>query len=206
MKEMWESRYSAEDYAYGIEPNTFFKETLEKYKLEGTILLPAEGEGRNAVFAAKKGLNVLAFDISEEGKKKALKLAAKQNVTINYKVGDFFNLDIVNHKYESVALIFAHFPVSILSKYHKKIGDLIKPNGLVILEGFSKNHLKLSEKNPSLGGPKNIEVLFSKESIQNDFPDFEILLLEESNVNLSEGKFHNGESSVIRFIGRKKEK
>ena len=205
MKEMWDARYLNEEYAYGIKPNAFFKEAIEKYKLNGTILLPAEGEGRNAVYAAKMGMKVTAFDISEEGKKKALKLAEKENVTINYKVGDFFDLDIIKQTYKSAALIFAHLPVSILSKYHQKIADLIEPNGFIVLEGFSKNHLKLSDENPSLGGPKNIEMLFSKESIQKDFSDFEILLLQEINVNLSEGKYHNGVSSVIRFIGKKKE-
>ena len=203
MKEMWDNRYSSNDYAYGIAPNIFLKDVIEKYKLKGKMLLPAEGEGRNAVYAAKNGLEVTAFDISLEGKKKALKLAARENVEIKYEVGDFFDLGVINKKYESAALIFAHFPLSILSKYHKKIGDLIIQNGMIILEGFSKNHLKLREENPNIG-PNKSEMLFSKESIQKDFSDFEIIQLEEKQVELKEGNFHNGIGSVIRFIGRKK--
>ena len=119
MKEMWDSRYSAEDYAYGVSPNAFFKAAIDKYKLTGKILMPAEGEGRNAVYAAKSGLEVTAFDISQEGKNKALKLAASENVEITYEVGEFFDLDIIDQQYESAALIFAHFPTPLLSKYHK---------------------------------------------------------------------------------------
>ena len=204
MKEMWDNRYSTEDYAYGIAPNVFFKDAIEKYKLKGKMLLPAEGEGRNAVYAAKNGLEVTAFDISLEGKNKALKLAERENVEIKYEVGDFFDLDVINNQYESAALIFAHFPPPLLSKYHKKIGDLIMPDGMIILEGFSKNHLKLREENPNIGGPNKSEMLFSKESIQKDFPDFKIIQLEEKQVELTEGNFHNGIGSVIRFIGRKK--
>ena len=200
---MWDNRYSSDDYVYGISPNAFLKDTIEKYKLKGKMLLPAEGEGRNAVYAAKSGLKVTAFDISIEGKKKALKLATKENVNIEYEVGDFLDLDVINNKYESVALIFAHFPPPILSKYHKMIGDLIMPNGMIILEGFSKNHLKNRKENHNIG-PNKSEMLFSKESIQNDFPDFEIIQLEEKQVELNEGTFHNGIGSVIRFIGRKK--
>ena len=203
MKEMWNSRYSTEDYAYGFTPNVFFKHIIDTYKLKGKILLPAEGEGRNAVYAAKKGLEVSAFDISEEGKMKAVKLSEKENVKIKYEVGDFYDLDVIHNNYESAALIFAHFPPHLLSNYHKKIGDLITPNGLIILEGFSKNHLKFSEKDPSSGGPNNSEMLFSKESIIKDFPNFEIIQLEEVIINLTEGNFHNGTASVIRFIGRK---
>lgn len=204
MKEMWDNRYSTEDYAYGIAPNRFFKDSIKNHTVTGKILFPAEGEGRNAVYAAKNGLEVTAFDISIEGKNKALKLATQENTEITYEVGDFFELDLVNTQYDAAALIFAHFPTPILSKYHKKIGDLIKPNGLVILEGFSKNNLNLIKENPGVGGPKNPDMLFTKESIKNDFPDFEIIQLEETEVVLTEGDFHNGTASVIRFIGRKK--
>lgn len=201
---MWDSRYSAEDYAYGTEPNVFLRQTIEKYKLQGHILFPAEGEGRNAVYAAKKGLEVTAFDISIEGKNKALRLAVEEKVNINYEVGDFFDLDLVNQQYDAAALIYAHFPPTILSAYYRKVGELIKPNGLIIFEGFSKNNLKLRETNPSIGGPDKLEMLFSTKSIQQDFPDFDVIQLEEVDIELSEGKYHNGKGSVIRFIGRKK--
>lgn len=110
MESMWDSRYSAEGYAYGTTTNNFFKYVIDKYKLSGRILMPAEGEGRNAVYAAKNGLNVTAFDTSKEGKKKALKLAKKENVEINYQVGNLFDLDIINEQYDCAALIYAHFP------------------------------------------------------------------------------------------------
>ena len=204
MKEMWDTRYASEGYAYGIAPNEFFKNSIATYKPSGKMLLPAEGEGRNAVYAAKEGLEVTAFDISVEGRKKALKLAEKEKVSFNYEVGDFFELPLINEKFDNAALIYAHFPPPILSIYHKKISDLILPNGLIILEGFSTNHLKLRAENPEIGGPNKIEMLFSKESIQQDFSDFEIVLLEEVQIELKEGEFHNGIGSVIRFIGRKK--
>lgn len=203
MLKMWDNRYSEKDFAYGETPNIFFKSVLDKYKLDGKILFPAEGEGRNAVYAAKKGLDVTAFDISIEGKKKALKLAAKENVTLKYEVGDFFDLDLINEKYDSAALIFAHFPPPILSKYHRKIADLIKEGGTLILEGFSTGHLPLRMENPNIGGPNNVEMLFTTESIRADFSDFNIIRLEEVQIELNEGNYHNGIGKVIRFIGKK---
>lgn len=202
MKEMWDNRYSSEEYAYGIAPNEFFKEALNKYALSGSILLPAEGEGRNAVYAAKTGLAVTAFDISIEGKNKALKLAEKEGVVINYQVGDFYTLPL-DEQYDATGLIFAHFPPHLLSNYHKKIAGLIRSGGLIILEGFSKNHLAFQKENPQAGGPKQEEMLFSTEMIRKDFADFDILLLEEVEVELNEGEYHQGLSSVIRFIGKK---
>ncbi|MDV7137285.1 class I SAM-dependent methyltransferase [Maribacter sp. TH_r10] len=200
---MWDERYANEEYAYGTEPNTFFKNVIAQQSLGGSILLPAEGEGRNAVYAAKTGLEVSAFDISIEGKNKAMKLAEKEMVRINYEVGEFFNLSLVNKEYDAAALIFAHFPPQIASKYHHKIADLIKPGGLMIIEGFSVGHLALRKLNPEVGGPGHIDMLYSEETIQRDFPNFEIIQLEEAHVELNEGNFHNGMSKVIRFIGKK---
>ena len=74
----------------------------------------------------------------------------------------------------------------------------------MIFEAFSKKHLDYSSKNAKVGGPKDIDQLFSVEEIQLDFTNFEILELVEQDVELNEGLFHNGMSSVIRFVGRKK--
>ncbi|MEM6346066.1 MAG: class I SAM-dependent methyltransferase [Bacteroidota bacterium] len=201
---MWDERYADESYAYGTEPNVFLKEALGQYPIKGSMLFPAEGEGRNAVYAAKQGLAVTAFDMSIEGKKKALRLAEQAEVSINYEVGNLFELPLIKKQYDAAALIYAHFPPPILSKYHQKIGELIKPEGMIIFEGFSKGHLPLREANPKVGGPNKLEMLFSTNSIQNDFPDFEIILLEEVEIDLAEGLYHNGRGKVIRFVGKKK--
>ncbi len=204
MENFWDTRFKQDAYVYGTLPNTFFKETIDRYKPAGNLLLPAEGEGRNAIYAAKTGLNVYAFDTSIEGKNKAMKLAERNNVTINYEVGDFFNLELLNQTFDAAALIFAHFTADIVSDYHKKISELLKPNGLLILEGFSKNHIEFQKQNPKAGGPKNEDMLFSKETIERDFPNFEILKLEDVEDMLKEGEFHDGKAKLIRFIGRKK--
>ncbi len=201
---MWNTRYASTDYAYGKAPNTFFKSVLDKHHFAGKILLPAEGEGRNAVYAAQKGLEVFAFDTSIEGQKKAFKLAIEQNVTINYEVGEFFELELIKEKFDVAALIYAHFPPLILTKYYQKVAELIQPNGFLILEGFSTRHLSLRAANPKVGGPGMIEMLFSEDTIKNNFPNFEIIQLEEVEVELKEGLYHNGIGKVIRFVGKKK--
>jgi cyclopropane fatty-acyl-phospholipid synthase-like methyltransferase len=204
MENFWDTRFKQDAYVYGTMPNAFFKNMVDTYKPKGNILLPAEGEGRNAVYAAKTGLNVFAFDTSIEGKKKAMKLAELNNVSINYEIGDFFNLKLINRKFDVTALIFAHFTTDIVSEYHRKVAELLKPNGIIIIEGFSKNHADLQKTNPNAGGPKNVDMLFSKEIILRDFPGFEILKLEEVEEILKEGEFHNGKAKLIRFVGRKK--
>lgn len=199
----WDDRYKSEEFAYGEEPNNYFKEQIEKLN-PGTILFPAEGEGRNAVFAAKLGWKAAAFDISEEGKNKAIQLAENNNVSIDYQVGELETLDFHENQFDAIALIYAHFPAEIKSQIHKQLDALLSKNGIIIFEAFSKKHLEYLAVNDKVGGPKDIESLFSTEEIKADFPNYEIIELEEKEIELNEGLFHNGTGSVIRFIGRKK--
>jgi 2-polyprenyl-3-methyl-5-hydroxy-6-metoxy-1,4-benzoquinol methylase len=201
--ERWNDRYSKDEFAYGEQPNNYLKEQLEKLDI-GTILFPAEGEGRNAVFAAKLGWTVSAFDISVEGKNKAYRLAEINKVTIDYQVGELQTLNYSAGQFDAIALIYAHFPADIKSLYHKTLDKYLRKNGLVIFEAFSKRHIDYISKNEKIGGPKDIAMLFSIDEIQLDFVNYEIIELVEKEIELSEGLFHNGKGSVIRFVGRKK--
>jgi 2-polyprenyl-3-methyl-5-hydroxy-6-metoxy-1,4-benzoquinol methylase len=199
----WNDRYSKDEYAYGVQPNNYLKEQLEKLKV-GKILFPAEGEGRNAVFAAKLGWKVSAFDISVEGKNKALRLAETNKVTIDYQVGALQTLNYHTEQFDVVALIYAHFPADIKSLYHKMLDKYLRKEGLVIFEAFSKRHIDYIAKNEKIGGPRDIGMLFSIDELRSDFENYEIIELVEKEIELSEGLFHNGIGSVIRFVGRKK--
>lgn len=199
----WNERYSNEAYAYGLEPNEFLKQELEKIS-PAKILFPAEGEGRNALFAASLGWEVSAFDIAQEGKNKAMKLAQERGLNIDYHVGNLSELNYATAQFDAIALVYAHFPASIKSELHKALSNLLKSGGIVIFEAFSKSHLNYIAQNEKVGGPKELDMLFSIEEIQNDFNNYEVILLEEKEIELKEGIYHNGVGSVIRFVGRKK--
>jgi SAM-dependent methyltransferase len=202
MKEFWNDRYSQESYAYGTQPNVFFKQEIDKLA-KGTILLPAEGEGRNAVYAAKQGWKTFACDISDEGKKKAAALAASNNVNLEYSVGDFGEFSYQPAFFDAIALVYAHFPAEKKSPFHRQVNKYLKVGGTIIIEAFSKKHLEYNNENPKIGGPRNIDMLYSGEEIKNDFSNYEIARLEEVEIGLNEGNFHIGRGSVVRFVGKK---
>jgi SAM-dependent methyltransferase len=204
MKEQWDKRYASDQYVYGVEANKFFKQCLEKLKIQGIILFPAEGEGRNAVYAGTKGYKVRAFDISSVAREKALQLALENQVRLEYYVGKVDEVNLQDELFGAVVLTSAHVPVNERAFFHKELIKKLKPGGYVILEGFSKDNFELREKNPEIGGPPNKEMLFSTEEIQSDFEELEVILLEQTRVLLQEGILHNGEANVIRFIGRKR--
>ncbi|MEI8086424.1 MAG: class I SAM-dependent methyltransferase [Paludibacter sp.] len=199
----WNERYSKDEFAYGIHPNNYLKEQLDMLEV-GTILFPAEGEGRNAVYAAKLGWTVSAFDISVEGKNKATQLAGTNNVSIDYQVGELQTLNYKAEQFDAIALIYAHFPASIKSQQHKLLDTYLRKGGMVIFEAFSKKHLEYNAKNENVGGPKDLASLFSVDEIKSDFDNYEVIELVETEIELNEGLVHNGTGSVIRFVGRKK--
>lgn len=198
MSEFWNKRYSSDVYVYGEEPNNFFKASLDKLS-PGKMLLPAEGEGRNAVYAAFLGWDVSAFDISSEGKGKALELAQKNNVSIDYKVVGFEAFEAGENSFDAIGLIYAHVPGDMRKEYYQKCVRLLKPGGTLVLEGFSKKKLGLTS-----GGPKSLEMLFSLEELKSELTGLEIEYGEELKIQLDEGTHHIGEGEVVRIIATKK--
>lgn len=198
MTDFWNNRFSAPEYVYGTEPNVFFRKTIEKIQ-PGNMLLPGEGEGRNAVFAASCGWKVVAFDSSTEGKKKALKLAKSKDATIDYMVDDLRNFNYKNNFFDCISLIFIHMPKDFRQIIHKKLFNFLKPGGLIVLEGFSKKQLQYNT-----GGPRDIDMLFSRKELIEDFSDMEIKSISEQDIFLNEGLFHNGLASTIQLTAIKK--
>ncbi len=197
MKEHWNNRFNTSEYVFGKEPNEFFKQELDKLK-PGKILFIAAGEGRNAIYAAKNGWQVDAIDYSEIAKEKALKLALKNNVKINYRIVDVFEYSFPLSTYDAIVNIQFHSPEQIRDEFNSKLIAALKPEGKIILQVFDKEQIK-----KNTGGPKDIDLLYSLEDIVNGFFDleFEYFVKETSVRNIAGTK---KEIEVIRFVGKKK--
>jgi SAM-dependent methyltransferase len=192
-KSFWNTRYLQTESSYGINPNEFYKEQLLKIE-PGKILLPGEGEGRNALFAAELGWNVTAVDFSEVAREKALNLVRMKNLLINYQIADLGSIKLPIAQYDVVGLIYVHLPVTDRKHLHGECIKSLKSGGTVILEAFSKNQV-----NYSSGGPKDSNLLYALHEIQEDFHTLEVDVIEERTILLEEGIFHKGLASVVRL-------
>lgn len=204
MKEFWDQRYSQKEYAYGETPNEYFRNQITALT-PGKMLLPADGEGRNGVFAATLGWEVDAFDISTEGKRKAELLADKHKVSIHYVIGACGELAYPENSFDAIALIYMHLPPSIMSGCHRQLVEYLKPGGVIIFEGYSKKHIEYQRTNPAVGGPRDVDMLFDIAQIKRDFPSISFITLIEEEIDLQEGQYHEGKAMVIRFTGKKKQ-
>ncbi|MFN3530259.1 MAG: class I SAM-dependent methyltransferase [Bacteroidia bacterium] len=196
MKAFWDERYAEAGFAYGQQPNAYFQEVIQAIQ-PGKLLLPCEGEGRQAVYAAQLGWEVTAFDQSSTGRQKALAWATEAGVALNYVLADAVAFETPT-QFDLVALIFAHLPEPLRAAFHQRMAAMVKPGGLLLIEGFSKAQLGRAS-----GGPRDEAMLFSTELLAGDFAGFDIISLGESRVQLNEGPYHQGEAAVVRLLARK---
>lgn len=198
MSNRWDERYGKDEYYYGTEPNQFLKDFIDGQGFKGRMLLPEEGEGRNAVYASICGWNVDAFDSSEKAKEKAIRLAQKFNTRINYNIGSIKYFQVKPEYYNAAVLIYTHMPRKLRGEFSLKLWESMHVGGKLIMEVFSLKHL---DRNTF--GPKDPDFLFTKEGLLKEFSCFRTEYISEETIQLNEGIGHKGEANVIRFIGRK---
>ncbi|MEJ5306093.1 MAG: class I SAM-dependent methyltransferase [Ignavibacteria bacterium] len=206
MQDKWNERFSSEEYVYGKEPNIFLKEfyELNPSLFKNPVLMLGDGEGRNGVYLATRGLDVSSLDYAEMGLRKAKKLAEEKNVDLKTILSDVNEFDFGKEKWGTIVLIFLHLTKDERKNLYSKIKDALIPDGLFFMEVFSVDQL-----NYNSGGPSLPELLYTKEELEKEFKKpfdgyrFEIIISEQKVVLLHEGKLHEGEGSVVRFVCRK---
>ncbi len=195
---MWNERYAGDEYIYGTEPNTFLAEHAQT--LTGPVLSLCEGEGRNAVFLASLGFEVLGADSSDVGLAKAQKLAAAKGVSIRTTVTDLADYAPPANVFGSVISIFAHLPSTLRARLYPLVERSLKPGGLILLEAYT-----LAQLPKDTGGPKDPDMLMSAASLRKEFPHCEVILARELDRDIAEGQHRSsGVGSVVQFIARKK--
>ena len=192
--EFWDQRYNTSEFVYGIEPNSFLAGILQGDP-PGRLLLPAEGEGRNAVYAARLGWQVDAVDSSSTGRDKALALARQAGIAIEYTLADLVSWQPPLASYDMVGLIYLHLPSAVRQEVHRRLATAVKPGGTLVLEAFSQSQLGNSS-----GGPQNLDMLYTLADLREDFTGLNIRSLAEATVTLDEGAGHQGRAQVIRLI------
>jgi len=198
---MWDEIYSGTEFAFSKEPNDFLRETFEQIPAGGHVLCLAEGEGRNAVFLAQQGYTVTAMDMSEVGLIKATQLAKDRGVTITTQVADLADYQFGENKWDAIVSIWAHVPDALRHYIHAQIVTALKPNGVFIVESYTKEQLKTD----AIGGPSasQIERFGSLENLQSELMELKEIIGIERLRMVSEGKRHQGLSAVVQFVGKK---
>ena len=195
----WETRYSAPGYAFGREPNYFLAACKDLLPKTGKVLCVADGEGRNGVWLAEQGLDVVSLDFSPSAQAKAATLARERSVTLTIERGDVHNWAYPEAAFDVVCEVFTQFstPAERAAKW-AGMKKALKRNGLLVLIGYTPRQLQYGT-----GGPKEVEKLYTRAMLEEAFSQFHDVKIAEEELDMHEGASHAGLSAVIHLTGLK---
>jgi SAM-dependent methyltransferase len=195
-RQLWDKRYAAEDYVFGIQPNAFLRAQTPRLRPGMTALALADGEGRNGVWLAEQGLAVTSVDLSAAGMAKASRLALERHVDLVTVCADLLEWEWPLSAFDLVAEIFLQVPEADRRLIHRWIRQALRPGGLVVIEAFHKRGV-------GRGGPSDPDLLYDAAGLREQFDGFEIIDLREETVRLDEGDRHQGDAEVVRLVARR---
>jgi SAM-dependent methyltransferase len=198
--QFWNERFNKEEFIFGKEPNEYLVEKVKQYlKPAARVLCIADGEGRNGVWLAKQGMQVVGFDASDIALAKAKQFAKDNQVEVEYSFSDTDSYSWPANTYDAVVAIFIQFAdPAMRARIFEQTYKTLKPGGLFILQGYTPKQLEYKT-----GGPSLIEHLYTEELIKGLSKDFEILELISYEKELSEGPRHTGMSALLGMVARK---
>ena len=196
----WEDRYAVPNYIFGEKPSEYLVSCQSLLPKKGKALAIADGEGRNGVWIAQQGLDVLSLDFSNNAQQKAKDLASSMGVKINFEVADVHTWNYPEKMFDLVVDIFSQFsaPNDRFVKWSGMIKAL-KSGGLIIIQGYTPKQLIYAT-----GGPKNEEQLYTKDILESMFSEFRNINIIEKECILNEGIAHSGMSAIICMTAFKK--
>ncbi|HET6600184.1 MAG TPA: class I SAM-dependent methyltransferase [Burkholderiaceae bacterium] len=195
----WNRRFENADYIFGLEPNAYLHARAHHLVPGSRALCVADGEGRNSVWLARRGLHVDAFDISEVGVAKARKLAAQANVKVEYSVADCDQWPSPAQAYDAVVAIFVQFAdPAMRERLFANMVHSLKDGGVLVLQGYTPRQLEYKT-----GGPPVLSHLYTADMLREAFAALKMVELREYEAELSEGTHHCGRSALVGMVARK---
>ena len=199
MATFWDERYAVEGYVFGTAPNVFLASQAARLHAGQSALAVADGEGRNGVWLAQQGLQVLSVDSSGVAQAKARKLADERGVTLQFETADMLAWDWGDARFDVIVAIFIQFadPAGRACQF-EGIRRALRPGGLLLLQGYTPRQLEYKT-----GGPSALENLYTEPMLREWFGDWDIQHLCEHDEIINEGSHHSGMSALIDLVAYK---
>lgn len=193
----WDQAFDTPQYKYGTAPNAFLRAQAHLLAPASRVLVPGDGEGRNGVWLAAQGHEVLSVDASAVGLRKAGALALQQGVSLQTELADLATWQPQPGSFDAVVLTFVHLPSGVRSGIHQRLAAALRPGGWLILQAFTPQQLQYAS-----GGPKDVDMLYTLAKLRADFAGLQERLGWEGEELLDEGPGHQGPGHVLCYLAR----
>ena len=195
----WEERFGGADYLFGTAPNAFLAAQAGLLRPGMRALSVADGEGRNGVWLAQQGLDVLAQDFSPRALEKSRALARDRGVTLDWERSDLATRDWAPDAFDVVVGIFFQFLApDDRARVFDGIRRSVRPGGLVLIEGYGPRQLEYGT-----GGPKAVENLYTEDLLRDAFEGFAEIETRAYDAEIREGDHHVGLSALVDLVARR---
>lgn len=194
---MWDQRYASDDYVYGTAPNAFLAGMADRLP-RGPVLCLGEGEGRNSVFLAGRGLSVTAVDASSVGLEKARRLARSRGVAIQSVHADLADFSIESDHWAAIISIFCHVPPALRADLHRRVVAGLRPGGVLLLEAYRPEQLSFRT-----GGPPSAELMMDLTALRAELAGLQFEHAIETEREVIEGSLHTGLGAVVQVLAVK---
>jgi cyclopropane fatty-acyl-phospholipid synthase-like methyltransferase len=198
-QEIWNARFAGEDFLFGRSPNAFLAAQAHRLAPGMRVLCVADGEGRNSVWLAGRGLDVTAFDFAPNAVSKARAFAAERGVRVTHEQRDLLEYDFPAAGFDALVAIFIQFlSPKQRPRAFAAMRGAVRPGGLFLLQGYRPEQVAYAT-----GGPGKVEHMYTREWLLEEFAGWEIEHLAAYDCELAEGTAHRGKSAVIDLVARR---
>lgn len=195
----WDARFSQPEYLFGTKPADFLTRHIHFLAPASRVLAIADGEGRNSVWLAGQGMDVVAMDGSGVALDKARALAATAGVSVDYHQGDVTQWDWDAEHYDALVGIFFQFlGPDARAQVFAGLKRALKPGGVLMLHGYAPRQVGYGT-----GGPPQAENMYDLALLNHAFAGYEVLFQADYDAEVDEGRGHSGRSALVDFIARK---